>query len=141
MCLSMDFSLSCLEYSAFLTPMNSCFYQFGEILSNYHLFGLLYCFIPSLWLEVGLPSYSIFHIAFCLSHFLPLWPSVLRFRYFFKIYFPVHQFSFHLCFSSVSQFSRSVVSNSLRPHESQHARPPCPSSTPGVHSDSRPSSQ
>ena len=39
------------------------------------------------------------------------------------------------------QFSRSVVSNSLRPHESQHARPPCPSSTPGVHSDSRPSSQ
>ena len=40
-----------------------------------------------------------------------------------------------------SQFSRSVVSNSLRPHESQHARPPCPSPTPGVHSDSRPSSQ
>ena len=39
------------------------------------------------------------------------------------------------------QFSRSVVSNSLRPHESQHARPPCPSPTPGVHSDSRPSSQ
>jgi len=43
-------------------------------------------------------------------------------------------------FSSV-QFSRSVVSNSLRPHESQHARPPCPSPTPGVHPDSRPSSQ
>ena len=34
------------------------------------------------------------------------------------------------------QFSRSVVSNSLRPHESQHARPPCPSPTPGVHPDS-----
>ena len=31
------------------------------------------------------------------------------------------------------QFSRSVVSDSLRPHESQHARPPCPSPTPGVH--------
>ena len=43
-------------------------------------------------------------------------------------------------FSSV-QFSRSVVSDSLRPHESQHARPPCPSPTPGVHSDSPPSSQ
>ena len=40
-------------------------------------------------------------------------------------------------FSSV-QFSRSVVSDSLRPHESQHARPPCPSPTPRVHSDSRP---
>ena len=39
------------------------------------------------------------------------------------------------------QFSRSVVSHSLRPHESQHVRPPCPSPTPGVHSDSRPSSQ
>ena len=36
----------------------------------------------------------------------------------------------------VPQFSRSVVSDSLRPHESQHARPPCPSPTPGVHSDS-----
>ena len=39
------------------------------------------------------------------------------------------------------QISRSVVSNSLRPHESQHARPPCPSPTPRVHPDSRPSSQ
>ena len=43
------------------------------------------------------------------------------------------------CISSV-QFSRSVVSDSLRPHESQHARPPCPSPSPGVHSDSCPSS-
>ena len=43
-------------------------------------------------------------------------------------------------FSSV-QFSRSVGSDSLWPHESQHARPPCPSPTTGVHSDSRPSSQ
>ena len=43
-------------------------------------------------------------------------------------------------FSSV-QFTRSVVSDSLRLHESQHARPPCPSSTPGVHSESRPLSQ
>ena len=34
------------------------------------------------------------------------------------------------------QISCSVVSDSLRPHESQHARPPCPSPTPGVHSDS-----
>ena len=43
-------------------------------------------------------------------------------------------------FSSV-QFSRSVVSDSLRPHELQHTRPPCPSPTPGVHSNSLPSSQ
>jgi len=39
------------------------------------------------------------------------------------------------------QISRSVVSDSLRPHESQHVRPPCPSPTPRVHWDSRPSSQ
>ena len=39
------------------------------------------------------------------------------------------------------QFSRSVVSNSLWPHELQHARPLCPSPTPGVHPDSCPSSQ
>ena len=43
-------------------------------------------------------------------------------------------------FSSV-QFSSSVVSNSLQPHESQHARPPCPSPTPGVYSHLCPSSR
>ena len=39
------------------------------------------------------------------------------------------------------QFSHSVVSHSLRPHESQDARPPCPSPIPGVYSNSCPSSQ
>ena len=43
-------------------------------------------------------------------------------------------------FNSV-QFSHSVMSDSLQSHETQHARPPCPSPTPRVHSDSRPSSQ
>ena len=61
-----------------------------------------------------------------IAHFYELW-----YTYAF-IYLPT--------FSSV-QFGRSVVSYSLWPHESQHARPPCPSPTPGVHSDSRPSSQ
>ena len=45
-----------------------------------------------------------------------------------------------LTFSSV-QFSRTVVYDSLWPHELKHARPPCPSPTPGVHSDSPPSRQ
>ena len=40
-----------------------------------------------------------------------------------------------------NQISRSVMSDSLWPHESQHARPPCPSPTPRVHWDSHPSSQ
>ena len=47
-----------------------------------------------------------------------------------------------MTFSPISsvQFSRSVMSDSLRLHDSQHARPPCPSPTPWVHSVSRPSS-
>ena len=48
--------------------------------------------------------------------------------------------TFHAKMTS-DQISCSVVSDSLRPHDLQHARPPCPSPTPGVHSDSRPSSQ
>ena len=48
---------------------------------------------------------------------------------------------FYLQFLQFLQFSPSVMSDSLRPHESQHARPPCPSPAPWVHSDSRPSSQ
>ena len=43
--------------------------------------------------------------------------------------------------SSVQFSSVALMSYSLRPHGSQHTRPPCPSPTPGVHSDSRPSSQ
>ena len=45
-----------------------------------------------------------------------------------------------MVFSSV-QFSHSVVSDSLWPHESQHARPPCPLPTIGIHSNSRPLSR
>ena len=48
--------------------------------------------------------------------------------------------SYHEMHQSV-QFSRSVVSDSLWPRESQHARPPCPSPTPRVHSNSCPLSQ
>ena len=51
----------------------------------------------------------------------------------------------HIQFSSVQfssvQFSRSLMSDSLWPHELQHARPPCLSPTPRVHSDSCPASQ
>ena len=45
-----------------------------------------------------------------------------------------------ISFQSV-QFSQSVVSDSLQPHESQHTRHPCPSPTPGVHPNSHPSSR
>ena len=56
------------------------------------------------------------------------------------LYHLSHQGSPDDLLSSV-QFSRSVVSDSLRPHESQHARPPCPSPTPGVHTNPCPSSR
>ena len=55
-----------------------------------------------------------------------------------RVYKPQSGFKYQ--FRSI-QFSRSVVSDPLRPHESQHARPPCPSPTPGVRSNSYPSSQ
>ena len=58
---------------------------------------------------------------------------------------PVRALSYIKCllkhqFSSV-QFSHSVMSNSLQPHESQHTRPPCPSPTPRVHPNPYPSSR
>ena len=77
----------------------------------------------------------IYHLIY---HFLnPNWFKFNNISYFpfrFQLPFKVHQFS------SV-QFSHSVVSDSLQPHESQHARPPCPSPTPGVYSNSSPLSQ
>ena len=70
--------------------------------------------------------------------------DILIHNYYLIIYFHYTAIIFMVIiinvFSSV-QFSRLVVSSCLQPHESQHARPPCPSPTPGVHSDSCPSSQ
>ena len=48
------------------------------------------------------------------------------------------RYTLNIC---TAQFSRSVVSDSLRPHEPQHSRPPCPSPTPEVYPNSCPSSQ
>ena len=56
----------------------------------------------------------------------------------------LHKTPVHICMPCPRhsvQFSCSVVSDSLRPHESQHTRPLCPSPTPGVHSKSCPSSR
>ena len=69
----------------------------------------------------------------------------------FIIHFSYHFFNSHLKTSKASllysylepsvQFSRSVVSDSLWPHEPQHASPPCSSPTPGVHPNPCPLSQ
>ena len=54
------------------------------------------------------------------------------------IYLEYFSLQKHLLLFPSDQISCSVVSDSLRPHELQHARSPCPSPTPGVHSDSHP---
>ena len=58
------------------------------------------------------------------------WKCVWFFFFILFCIFKINHYSF--------QFSCSVVSDSLRPHESQHARPPCPSPTLGVYSNSYP---
>ena len=71
--------------------------------------------------DLGIESMSLISLVLA-GRSLPLEPSGKTFMY-------------------PDQISRSVMSDSLWPHELQHARPPCPSPTSGVHSDSRPSSQ
>ena len=68
---------------------------------------------------------------------------LLHLEFYITVMFIISSFPFHLYFFILPpvQFSHSVVSDSLRPQESQHARPPCPSPNPGVHTASRPSTQ
>ena len=63
--------------------------------------------------------------------------GVQNWRVKFHFHFCIFQGIFLYIFTSV-QFSYSVVSESLRPHESQYARPPCPSPTPRVYANSCP---
>ena len=67
--------------------------------------------------------------------------SAILFFVIVKVPHPFCLFIEDMEYCSSVQFSRSVVSNSLWPHESQHTRPPCPSPTPGVYSNSCPSSR
>ena len=76
------------------------------------------------WLKILLFSYSNvpwLHVTVWILYSVPL-------NFLYSLY-------------SSAQFSHSVVSNSLRPHGLQHARPPCPLPTPGVYSNSCPLSQ
>ena len=95
---------------------------------------------PLLYVGVWIRPVSSHHLSYCLS----MVESVPAYLITYVAKCSHREAHFHngcpVQFSQFSQFSRSVVSDSLRPHESQHARPPCPSPTPGVHSDSRPSS-
>ena len=74
-------------------------------------------------------------------HFFLIFLVRSRMYIFMVFYLSKKNFMALLVQISSLQFSRLFVSDSLWPHELEHARPPCPSSSPGVHSDSRPSSQ
>ena len=81
----------------------------------------------------------VLHITFYLHKFYMVVLTV-NVLFYLLVYLLNIIYDFPIFIQSV-QFSHSVVSNSLRPHELQHARPPCPSPTPRVHPDSCPSSQ
>ena len=67
--------------------------------------------------------------------------SINNYMVLVRVWFFVPDFKETSIETASVQFSHSVLSDSLRPHESQHTRPPCPSPTTRVHSNSRPSSQ
>ena len=90
-------------------------------------------------------SISLCPASFCTSRTnLPVTAGISWFPTFVFQYLVMKRTSFfdvryrRSCRSSSVQLSRSVMSDSLRPHESQHARPPCPSPTPGVYPNSCP---
>ena len=78
----------------------------------------------------------IFKYCHCFLNKKMYWAVIHSFKIHKSVFYCIHR----LLYSHSVQSSLSVVSDSLRPHESQHARPPCPSPTPGAHSNSRPSS-
>ena len=80
------------------------------------------------------------HIIHCSFPNPPLYLLILATDFNTAVWTRMLEIIMDFSFLSV-QFSRSVMSDSLWPHESQHARPPCPSPAPGVHSNSRPSSR
>ena len=89
-------------------------------------------FVLGCWISL----FPIFHVQSSFKN-----QNVISVLDFTNIFFTLYPYlRIMLQFSSV-QLSRSVVSDSLRPCELQHTRPPCPSPTPRVHSNSHPLSQ
>ena len=105
---------------------------------NIFIFSFVQKFIQHYYFRISHHQRQLFVVSVCIftSHIHGdpcIGPNILTAS---SSYAPVS-----LIYIRSDQISHSVVSDSLRPHESQHARPPCPSPTPRVHSDLRPSSQ
>ena len=94
----------------------------------------------SVWLFTFLIMGHIPHLSVCMPNSFSLMPFIMNLPCWVLDIFVVSIFEYVLEHSSV-QFSRSVVSDSLQPHELQHTRPPCPSPTPRVYPNSCPSSR
>ena len=105
------------------------FFKFFSHLGYYEVLSRVPCAVQFKYLLVIYFKYSSVYTSIANSQ------SILRISL-FCVKFLFKSFA---CF--FNQFSCSVVSNSLWPHESQHARPPCPSPTPSVHPNPRPSSR
>ena len=99
------------------------------------------CHDLSFWMLSFKPTFSLSSFIFIKRHFSSSLLSAIRVvpSAYLRLLIFIPEIFISACaaprFSSV-QFICSIVSDFLRPHESQHARPPCPSPTPGVHSDS-----
>ena len=106
--------------------------------SAHFLIGLFVFLVLSCMSCLYILEINPLSVVFICYYFLPFQGLSFLLAYSFLCFAKAFKFN-QVSFVSV-QFSHSVVSDSLRSHESQHARPPCPSPTPGVHSESHPSS-
>ena len=119
-----------LEANSGLSHSIAFLYFFALITKEGFLISLSYSL--ELCIQTGISFYSRYTFL--------LFPQPQDFEHPCSFYSPLGLHFPLFDFSSV-QYSHSVVSNFLWPHKSQHARPPCPSPTPGVHSNSCPPSQ
>ena len=132
----------------YFLPCCSCENHVNKLLVVlWQLNGILYNSIPSIldFIRVCMPvfPFAVFAVEESV-HFLALNLSQLFFRAVHSVWDQDLIFiicTLQFCIIVSVQLSHSVVSNSLRPHGLQHARPPCPSPTPGVYSDSCPLSR